>query len=92
MAWRYTFDSGPEKPLTCKASLYVLAAMYAFGQELVEKLPTVKMGIHDYDGHTLTIWDDKLVPEYGPYQYGIGLNEAQSLTIVTLLPNAGNAP
>jgi hypothetical protein len=84
MAWRYTFETGPEKPLKCKVTIYVIAAMRAFAQENIEKLPLVKMGIHPYDGHVLTLWDDKLVPEYGPYRYGIGLNEAGSLTIVNI--------
>lgn len=86
MAWRYTFDGGPEKGLDCKASQYCLAAMAAFANETIEKLPTIKgPGTFPYDGHVLVIWNDKLIPEYGPYHYGIGLNECVSLTIVTLL-------
>lgn len=84
MAWKYTFDGGPEKGVECASGLYALAALRAFAQENIEKLPAVKMGVHDYDGHVLVLWDDKLVPHYGPYKYGIGWNEAVSLTIVNL--------
>lgn len=84
MAWRYKFDGGPEKSVASPSGLYVLAAMRAFSQEAVEKLPTITMGSHPYDGHVLKLWDDKLIPDYGPYHYGIGLNEAQSLIIVNL--------
>jgi hypothetical protein len=84
MGWRYKFDGGPEKAVDCASGLYVLAALKAFAQEPVEKLPTIKMGVHGYDGHMLTLWSTEVVPEYGPYNYGIGLNEAQSLLIVNL--------
>lgn len=88
MAFRYTFDDGPEKTLKTVFTMYALAAMAAFAKEKVEKLPSVQFGTHAYDGHVLKIWSPDLVPEYGPYHYGIGLNEAQSIVIVTLIADA----
>lgn len=84
MAWRYTFDGGEEKAVECSSGLYAIAALRAFAQEAVEKMPAVRMGSHAYDGHVIVLWDDKLVPHYGPYRYGIGWNEAMSLIIVNL--------
>lgn len=82
MAWRYKFDDGPEKPLACESTLYAVAAMSAFGQEKIEKMPTITSpGIFPYEGHVLTLWDDRLVPTYGPYKYGIGFNECGSLIV-----------
>lgn len=82
--FRYTFDGGAEKTVNCHASQYRLAALYAFAKERIERLPEVRMGSHDYDGHILKIWIEDLVPDYGPYFYGIGSNEAGSIVIVTL--------
>lgn len=85
MAWRYTFDGGPEKSLPCEATHYSLAAMAAFSRENLRLFPTIIVpGIEPYKGHVLRLWDDLLVPDYGPYQYGIGFNQCGGLTICTV--------
>jgi hypothetical protein len=84
MAWRYTFDGGEEKSFDCASSLYVLAAMAAFAAETVDRLPEVSGGIHLYDGHVVVLWNDSVAPEYGPYKFGIGLNQYGSITIPSL--------
>lgn len=92
MSWRYTFDDGPERDLDCPFSEYMLAAMVAFSRENVQKMPMINVPSRrddgKYDGHVLKIWDDKLLPEYGPSYYGIGYNQCVSLTITVLVPNA----
>ena len=85
MTWRYTFDDGPEKALDCPYSQYTLAAMRAFACEWITKMPDVKSpGIEPYDGHVLKLWDEDLIPTYGPYRYGVGYNECGSLVIVNV--------
>lgn len=82
MAWRYTFDGGPEKPLECASTLYALAAMAAFAREEVTKMPTIKVpGKSPYKGHVLSLWDDKLVDYYPAHRYGIGFNQCGGITI-----------
>lgn len=85
MAWRYTFDDGPEKPLDITSTLYALAAMAAFSREDVKQFPTINVpGFEPYQGHILTLWDDELLPVNGKYLYGIGYNQCGSLTISPL--------
>lgn len=83
--WRYTFDGGPEKDLECSSTLYSLAAMAAFSREDVQKFPTINIpGFEPYHGHILTLWDPGLLPDYGPYKYGIGYNQCGGLTIIPI--------
>ena len=60
--------------------------MAAFARECgrLTKWPVVKVGLHSYDGHVVRLWDDRLVPEYGPYDYGIGHNECGNVIIVSV--------
>ena len=88
MAWRYTFDGGPEKTVGVSSTLYQVAAMAAFARENLTLFPEVRQGINPYLGHVLKLWDDRLVPEYGPYFYGIGFNDCVSLQIVSLSEHA----
>lgn len=85
MPWRYSFDGGPEKDLDCTSTLYALAAMAAFSREDVHKFPTINVpGFEPYQGHVLKLWDPGLLPDYGPYFYGIGYNQCGGLTIASL--------
>lgn len=85
MAWRYKFDDGPEKPLEIKSTLYCVAAMAALSREDINLLPDhpAEFGIHPYKGHKLELWDDELLPDYGPYFYGLGMIKGH-LSIITL--------
>ena len=84
MAWRYTFDGGPEKPLDA-SSIYQIAAMKAFTQEDITLLPILGgAGIKPYDGHVLKLWDDDLVDSYPPSLYGLGWAEYGCLQIAML--------
>ena len=86
MAWKYHFDDGPEKSLECADSLYQIAAMAAFSQEQIKKLPDLTVSdSKKYTGHVLKIWNSDVSGEFGPYLYGIGLNESGGLTIITLI-------
>ncbi len=85
MAWRYTFDGGPEKTLDTEQSLYDVVAMLAFAAEDIKRFPYVSQGVGRYEGHVLVLWNDELVPEYGPYRYGLAFNEAVHLQIVSLI-------
>lgn len=85
MPWRYSFDGGPEKDLACDSSLYARAAMAAFSREEVTLFPTINVpGFEPYRGHQLKLWDPALLPDYGPYFYGIGYNQCGGLTITSL--------
>ena len=85
MGWRYSFDGGPEKDLACSSTLYACAAMAAFSAEDVTLFPTINVpGFEPYQGHKLRLWDPDLLPDYGPYFYGIGYNQCGGLTIVVL--------
>lgn len=85
MAWRYKFDDGPTKEFDAPSTIYTVAAMAAFARESVTQLPTINVpGVEPYQGHVVTIWDDELAPEYGPYRYGIGINQCGGLTICHL--------
>lgn len=85
MAWKYKFDGGPEKNLDCTSSLYAVAVMAAFSKEDLNLFPTINVpGFEPYQGHILIIWDDELLPDYGPYRYGIGYNQCGGLTITTV--------
>jgi hypothetical protein len=88
MGWRYTFDDGPEKALPDDVivGIYQLAAMAAFSREKVERLPPINVpGIEPYSGHVLKLWVPRLVTAgYGPYAYGIGLNQCGGLTITDI--------
>ncbi len=85
MAWRYTFDGGPENDLDCESGLYAIAAMAAFSREGVKMFPEIRVpGFEPYTGHVLTLWDTDLLPDYGPYEYGIGFNQCGGLTISSL--------
>ena len=85
MPWRYSFDGGPEKDLNCDSTLYALAAMAAFSAEAVTMFPTMNVpSFEPYRGHVLKLWDPELLPDYGPYHYGIGYNQCGGLTINSL--------
>lgn len=82
--FRYTFDGGEEKDLRFHCGEYRLAALAAFGREAVERLPIIGLGASPYTGHVLKIWSPSVMPEYGPYFYGIGQNECGSPIVVVL--------
>jgi hypothetical protein len=86
MAWRYTFDDGPEKAIDVSTTLYMLAAMQAFAREAVTDLHCLPPGggLNPYKGHVLKLWDDKLLPQYPPTLYGIALDQYSDLKIVGL--------
>ncbi len=87
MAWRYTFDDGPEKGLECVSSLYMVAAMTAFAVEGVTNLHTEPPGdalIKPYAGHVVKLWDDQLVNDYPPTLYGCCIDQFSNLKIVGL--------
>jgi hypothetical protein len=85
LAWRYTFDGGPEQELDA-SSIYQVAAMAAFSREAITRLPNVPPGpgIKSYDGHVITLWDDLLVDLYPPSLYGLGFDEFGCLKILML--------
>lgn len=83
MAWRYTFDDGPEKDLKCASSRYLVAAMTAFANEGVTDLHVEPPGmVKDYRGHVVKLWDTELVDDYPPTLYGLTLDEFSNLKIV----------
>ena len=84
MAWRYTFDGGPEKGIDTDHGHYQVVAMLAFARETLTRFPNVPRVSAPYGGHVLVLWDDKLVPEYGPCRYGLGYNECVNLQIIPL--------
>ena len=85
MAWRYTFDDGPERDLPVATTLYSVAAMSAFAREEIRLLPMiVSPGIEPYDGHVVTLWDDELLPTYRPTMYGLAYNQCGTLTLPIL--------
>lgn len=82
MAWKYRFDDGPETELPIASTLYIVAAMAAFGREDIRLLPTIKQGVTPYEGHTVTLWDDDLIRHgYQPSMYGLAYNECGTLTL-----------
>lgn len=87
MAWRYTFDDGPEKDLACKSSLYMVAAMTAFAVEGVTDLHTepVSGAIKDYRGHVVTLWDTDLVDQYPATRYGLCMDQFSNLKVVGIV-------
>lgn len=86
MAWRYTFDDGPEKPLDNPTTLYSVAAMAAFAAEEIRFLHTLKegFGINDYEGHIVKLWDTELADLYSPSIFGLAYNVCGTLTLPTL--------
>lgn len=85
--WHYRFDGGPEKTVSTPSGLYQTGVMAAFAQEDVKKLPTLRCPSVNapYDGHVLEIWVPDLLPDHGPYFYGIGVNPCGALTVGTAL-------
>ena len=83
--FHYKFDGGPERQVSCAATTYDAGALAAFGRERVTKFPKVEVpGISEYDGHVLEIWSPRVLPDYGPYLYGIGYNQCGSITITSV--------
>ena len=84
MAWRYTFDGGPEKGFETDHSQYEVVALLIFASEPLSRFPNLAREGGPYDGHVLVLWSDRLIPEYGPYRYGLGYDEYAHLQITSL--------